>query len=84
MSANPTRPTWAVQTIRAGDLVDSDTVRIHNVWREILDVWRDTDDPAAMFGEDDPTTVAILRKTDWCSPCWIGVRYVDEDRSTGA
>ncbi|MCX4657293.1 hypothetical protein OG249_36135 [Streptomyces microflavus] len=83
MNPSPARSTWAVETVRASDLTDSDTVKIQGVWREIFDVWRDTDDPAAMFGENNPTTVAILARTDWVSPCWIGVRYVNEDRSTG-
>lgn len=82
MSTNPARSTWTSQTIRASDLVDSDTVLIEGVWREILDVWTAEDDPAAEFGEDNPTTLAILAKTDWSSPCWLAVRFVDEDRST--
>lgn len=88
MSTTPTNPvgparsTWTTQTIRATDLVDSDTVLIEGVWREILDVWGPEDDPAAEFGEDDPTTLAIEAKTDWSSPCWVAVRFIDEDRST--
>ncbi|WP_086779517.1 hypothetical protein [Streptomyces griseus] len=84
MSTNPTGParsTWTTQTIRASDLTGTDTVLIEGVWREVLDVWTGDDDPAAQFGEDNPTTLAILAKTDWSTPCWIAVRFVDEDRS---
>ncbi|MBA0053451.1 hypothetical protein E0L36_22005 [Streptomyces sp. AJS327] len=80
-SINP-RSTWSAQTIRAVDLVDNDDVLIGGRWREVLDTWQDTDDPAAQFGDDHETTKAIEAKTAWFSPCWIAVRYVDEDNST--
>ncbi|MFC7791387.1 hypothetical protein [Streptomyces cinereoruber] len=77
----PPRSTWTTETIRAVDLAGKDTVLIDGIWREIFDTWKDGDDPAAMFGEDDPTTKALLEKIDWGSPCWVGVRYVSEERS---
>jgi hypothetical protein len=82
VSARTTRSTWNTDTIRAADLTDTDTVLISGLWREILDVWQDGDDPSARFGADSPTAKSLLAKIDWSSPCWIGVRYVDEDRST--
>ncbi|MFB8442680.1 hypothetical protein ACFC7A_26880 [Streptomyces niveus] len=84
MSPAPPRPTWTTATIRAVDLRDDDTVLINGTWREVFDVWKDGDDPAPQFGEGEPLTVAILAKTDWSSPCWVAVRYVDEDRSTAS
>ncbi|NGO66781.1 hypothetical protein [Streptomyces boncukensis] len=82
MSSTEPRSTWSIDTIRAADLVDNDDVLINGRWREVLDTWQDTDDPAAQFGDDHETTKAIEAKTAWCSPCWIAVRYVDEDNST--
>ncbi|MFD3978280.1 hypothetical protein ACFWR6_06805 [Streptomyces griseus] len=79
--AEPARSTWTTQTIRASDLVDSDTVLIEGVWCAILDVWTAEDDPGAFFGEAHPTTAEIEAKTDWAVPCWIAVRFLDEDQS---
>lgn len=82
MTRSVGRSTWTTETIRAEDLTEEDTVLVGGIWREIFDVWKDGDDPAAMFGDGEPTTVALLAKTDWNSPCWVAIRYVDEDRST--
>ena len=70
--------------VRAVDLEDNDTVLINGVWREVLDVWNDDDDPAAQFGDDHPMTLAILDKVAWCSPSWTAVRYVHEEASTAS
>ncbi|MYR62437.1 hypothetical protein GTY54_41640 [Streptomyces sp. SID625] len=82
MTRSSRRTTWTTETIRAVDLTDEDMVLVGGVWREIFDVWKDDDDPTVMFGEGEPTTTALLDKIDWDSPCWVGIRYVDEDRST--
>lgn len=82
MTRSVGRSTWTMETIRAIDLTEEDTVLVGGIWREILDVWKGGDDPAAKFGDGEPTTVALLGKIDWDSPCWVAVRYVDEDRST--
>lgn len=82
MSIIPNRTIWTTETIRAEDLHEKDTVLVNGVWREIFDVWKDGDDPAYQFGEDNPTTAAIRAKVHWNSPCWVAIRYVDEDRST--
>jgi hypothetical protein len=80
--STPIRSTWTTDSIRAVDLADNDTVLIDGVWREVLDVWNDDDDPAAQFGDDHWMTILIDAKVSWCSPSWTAVRYVHEETST--
>ncbi|MGW4007933.1 hypothetical protein [Streptomyces sp. NPDC004763] len=81
MISSAPRSTWTTDTIRAADLTGGDAALIKGKWREVLDVWQAGDDPAAEFGEDSETTRAILNMTAWETPCWIGVRYLDEGMS---
>ncbi|QKW06951.1 hypothetical protein HUT18_11640 [Streptomyces sp. NA04227] len=80
--STPTRSTWTADSVRAADLEDTDTALIDGEWREVLDVWNDEDDPAAMFGEDHPTAQAIFRMAAGRSPDWTIVRYVREEESS--
>ncbi|MDJ0463076.1 hypothetical protein [Streptomyces sp. H27-C3] len=81
-AAASTRRVWATVTVRAEELLETDTIKVDGKWREVFDVWKDGDDVAEMFGDGSDLTVKIMNKIDWNSPCWVAVRYVDEGRST--
>lgn len=77
------RSTWTAEVIRAKDLTDQDIVLIDDTWREILDIWHNDDDPATEFGEDSSLTKSITPYIGYDSACWVVVRFVKEETSSG-
>ncbi|KUL44789.1 hypothetical protein ADL22_12665 [Streptomyces sp. NRRL F-4489] len=82
VASAPSRQFWTTATVRAEELLESDTIKVDGKWREVFDVWKEGDDVAGNFGDDSDLTKMIMEKTDWMSPCWVAVRYVDEEKST--
>jgi len=76
MTETATRTIWREVPIRAIDLAESDVFRHNGEWREVLDVWTDSNrEDAAEAGEYDDALHRMTVKYLTGLNQWVIVRY---------
>jgi len=91
-AAQPGGSPWCgTRAKRAQDLTDADVIRYDGQWREVLAVYRSTEEweelhgplsgPDARPGPEAETARAAL---DWASPMWVLIELLSTDKSTPA